>query len=150
MNTAMPVGVLLKIIEKEICRRLNEIAGQYGLTYAQMHVLHFICRKSGEVCQRDLERRFDLTHATVSGLIDRLESKGFIEVRADPADKRRRVLWSTEKAEDCEGDVHRTIHISDAQLLHGFTAEEQAQFRSFLERLLRNLGIENVTEKPNL
>ena len=140
----LPVGVLLKIIEKEICRRVGEYAAEFGLTYAQMHVLQFICRSDGAVCQRDLERCFDLSHATVSGLIDRLQAKDFLTVNADPEDRRRKILCATKKAHVCSDALKGYIMRSDLQLLHGFTPEETAVFRSYLNRLTKNLSIPNV------
>lgn len=139
MKTEIPIWVLMKITEKEIERRLNDKAVELGLTSAQMQVLHFICRKSGEICQKDMESRFDLTHATVSGIVDRLEAKGFIETKADARDKRRKVIFATPKAHACNEATHGYIINSDRQMMHGFTEEEQKQMRDFLTRILNNV-----------
>ena len=139
MDASVPIGVLLKITDKEIERRLNEKAELLGLTTAQMYALYYICRNSGQVCQRDLERKFDLTHATVSGLIARLSNKGFIVISSDSADRRKNMLLPTPKAEACTDEIRHFIRNSDPQLMNGFSEEEKTQFRLLLLRILDNL-----------
>ena len=130
----------MKITEKEVERWMNDKAAELGLTSAQMQAMHFICRRSGQICQKDMEERFDLTHATVSGIISRLEAKGFIETRPGEMDKRRRILFATDKGKACYGDIHVCIMNCDPQLMHGFSAEEKRMAGSMLMRMLHNLN----------
>ena len=44
---------------------------------------------------KELSRTVGLAHSTVSGVIDRLESKGLLDRRADPADGRIARLYSS-------------------------------------------------------
>ena len=140
VKTDIPVWVLMKITEEEVERRINDKASELGLTSTQMQAMHFICRRSGQICQKDMEERFDLTHATVSGIISRLEAKGFIETRPGETDKRRRVLFATEKGNACYGDIHVCIMNCDPQLMNGFSAEEKSMVESLFMRMLGNMN----------
>ena len=64
----------------------SEIA-RGGLTAPQMAVLQILMRQDG-ISLKEMSRAMSLAHSTVSGIIDRLESKGMLERRADPADGR--------------------------------------------------------------
>ena len=58
-----------------------------GLTPPQMAVMRTVVRSAG-ISLKELSRVVSLAHSTVSGIVDRLERKGLLERRADPADGR--------------------------------------------------------------
>ncbi len=142
------IGALLKMTAREIDQNMNAKVTSLGLTSAQSHVLHYICRHSGSVHQKDVEQRFDLSHATVSGIIDRLESKGFLRREKDGADGRLIVLAATAKALEYEGILHAHILESERQMLAGFSSEEEARLRQDLSRILENLGFNPLKHCP--
>ncbi len=61
-------------------RAIGQAKESLGLTATQGFVLGYLARHKNEppMCLRDLETRFDLTHPTVSGIVSRLEAKGFL------------------------------------------------------------------------
>ena len=140
MEQKLPIGALLKITVNGIEQSMNARVTALGLTAAQSHVMHYICRNSGRVHQRDVETEFDLSHATVSGIIDRLESKGFLRRARGEADARCIVLHATDTALEYEERIHGYIIETEAQMLQGFSPEEAALFRQALRRVLNNLG----------
>ena len=141
MTESVPVGVLLKVAARENERLLSSKAEELGLTGVQMHILHFICRHSGRLVLGDVENKFDLTHATCSGIISRLESKGFLQRVPDEKDRRRSVLVAEEKAIDVDHRVHAFILNNEAQMLSGFDEAELKSLRGYLMRVLDNMGV---------
>ena len=75
-----------------------------------------------------------------SGLLSRLEKKGFIEFRPDPEDRRCKRICISPRGRECTDTMHSIILDNEARLVQGFTPEEQEQFRGFLERAIRNMG----------
>ena len=142
MNHKIPIGALLKITANEIEQSMTALVTESDLTAAQSHVLHYICLNSGHVHQRDVEREFDLSHATVSGLIDRLEAKGFIRRARGEADGRCIALFATETALAQEKYIHGLIMENEAQMLASFTPEEEENLRLSLQKILQNLGFQ--------
>ena len=140
MERQIPIGALLKIASNEIEQSMNARVTDVGLTAAQSHVLHYICRNSGRVHQRDVEREFGLSHATVSGLIDRLESKGFLRRARGEADARCMALFATDTALEFEERIHGLILETEAQMLSGFTAMQTEALRAALMKILSNSG----------
>ena len=111
------------------------------LTASQGRILGYIARKETAPCSRDIEEAFHLSHPTVSGVLARLEKKGFIEFRPDENDRRCKRIYMMEKGMECTETMYRTIMENEEKMVRGFTAEETELFRSFLERSIENMGI---------
>ena len=110
------------------------------LTGAQGHIMAYLAHTQTPPCPRDLEAEFHLSHPTVSGLLSRLEQKGFIELRTDPEDRRCKRIYVLEKGQQCHELMHRTILENERRMVKDFTNEEQEMFKMFLERAIRNMG----------
>ncbi len=136
------IGPLIRLLDKEFEQLHSEKAKSMGLTPVQLFVLHYIAMHQGQnICHRDIEKQFELTHATVSGIISRLESKGFINCYADENDRRYRNIVITEKARCVENEMKKHIELYEAQLVRGFSEEEKKLLISFIIRLLQNVDI---------
>ena len=110
------------------------------LTGAQGHIMAYLAHAKTPPCPRDLEAEFHLTHPTVSGLLSRLEQKGFIELRTDPEDRRIKRIYVLEKGRQCHEVMHNTILRNEQRMVEGFTPEEQEVFTDLLQRAIRNMG----------
>ena len=116
-------------------RKLQELE----LTCAQGHVIGFLRHSKEPPCARDLETAYGLSHATVSGILSRMESKGFIGQRADDRDRRVKRICLLERGTACSESIHRHIEESEAIMAQGFTDGELEQFRAYLSRAISNL-----------
>lgn len=117
-------------------RELNEL----GLTSAQGHVMGYLTHSSEAPCARDLEGFFQLSHPTVSGLLSRMEAKGFIEIRPDPDDRRVKRIYPLEKGMSCSKRIDECVQDIEAQLVYGFSDEEKVVFLDLLQRAADNLN----------
>jgi DNA-binding MarR family transcriptional regulator len=59
-----------------------------GMTLAQFSVLNHFVRLGGVKSPRDLARAFQVTKATMTSTLQRLEAKGLVSVSPDPSDGR--------------------------------------------------------------
>lgn len=110
------------------------------LTAAQGHIMGFIAHAGCPPCSRDIEEAFQLSHPTVSGLLSRLEKKGFIEFRPDEHDRRCKRVYILPKGQQCHEMMHITIAENERRMVQGFTEEEKTQFAWLLERAITNMG----------
>ena len=110
------------------------------LTGAQGHIMAYLAHAKTPPCPRDLEAEFHLTHPTVSGLLSRLEQKGFLQLRTDPEDRRCKRIYVLEKGMQCHDLMHRTIQENERRMTEGFTPEEKEVFSDLLQRAIRNMG----------
>ena len=110
------------------------------LTAVQGHIMAYLAHAKQPPCPRDLEAEFHLTHPTVSGILSRLEQKGFLELRTDPEDRRCKRIYVLEKGWQCHEVMHRTIQENERRMTEGFTPEEQELFAGLLRQAIRNMG----------
>ena len=87
-------------------------AAAVGLSPAQVSAL--LTLTPGEaIPMRDLAARLDYDASNLSTLVDRLERRGAIERRPDPADRRVKALALTEAGERLRADFWRDL-VADA------------------------------------
>ncbi len=133
-------GPLLRFLHSSMDRELTAALEKMELTSAQGHILGFAKLQKTPPCPKDIEEAFHLSHPTVSGLLQRMEKKGFIEMRTDAKDRRCKRIYVLPKGQECTETLYQTILATEEKLVQGFTEEERALFRSLLERTVTNMG----------
>ena len=133
-------GPLLRFLHSSVDREISAALEKMELTSAQGHILGFTRGQKTPPCPKDIEEAFHLSHPTVSGLLSRLEKKGFIQLKTDENDRRCKRIFILPRGEECTNTLHQTILATEEKLVAGFTEEEKRQFRSLLERTVTNMG----------
>jgi len=83
--------IVLNDVARRMRTRFDQWARSYGMTRAQGLILTRLDRHPG-LSQNELAVMCEVEPITVGRLVDRLEARGFLERRADPADRRIRRL----------------------------------------------------------
>ncbi len=139
---AEKVGFLTKSINLAIEKERNRYLGEYGLTAAQTDVLQYVSsayQKGIELNQVDIEREFNLSNPTVTGILKRLEAKDFIVKRESKKDHRYKWICITEKAQNLfNRSIHAKGRIEDC-LFRGVPEEQRSQAIAALETMLENM-----------
>ena len=133
-------GHYVRILHWCTDQRMTAALMQMDLTASQGPILGFIAHRQTPPCARDIEEEFRLSHPTVSGLLSRLEKKGFIELFPDETDRRCKRLRLLPRGEECLAIIRQTIDQNEIQLVEGFTDEEKDLFFNFLNRAIANMG----------
>ena len=89
---------LMQDVTRHMRTHFDRRATRFGLTRAQWRALKTIWRNEG-LSQAELADRLDMEPIPVGRVIDRLQNAGYVERRADPADRRRWRLHLTPKAQ---------------------------------------------------
>ena len=99
-----PCGAMIKCLAEMLDKNANKNLADNGITFSQMKVLVMLHENGRDsVTMKELERYFDLTQATVAGIVARLEKKELIEGFTDPCDRRiKRVRITPEGRRVCE------------------------------------------------
>jgi DNA-binding MarR family transcriptional regulator len=90
----------------------------------------------------DVARRLMVTPAVVTGLIDRLEKRGFVRRVASSGDRRRVNLALTEEGREAASRAEQRLIDEVAAKMANFTAEELRSLEqglSLLDRIVREL-----------
>ena len=133
-------GHRIRILHWCTDQAMTNALASMDLTAAQGHIMGFLAHRKEPPCSRDIEEAFHLSHPTVSGLLGRLEKKGFIEFRPDPQDRRCKRIYMLERGHQCNALMHQTIQENEEKMVQGFTEEERAEFLTLLERAITNMG----------
>lgn len=143
-------GNMIRRLHNATRQRIDEALNEMDLTSAQGPIIGYLMLRPNPPCPKDIEQEFHLSHATVSGLLSRMEKKGFIRQEEDSDDRRCKRIYPLPKAKECGGRIHRTIIEGEKQMVQGFSEEEQAMFADYLTRAARNMGIStNTCENQN-
>lgn len=140
MKEQMPIGFMFKqintIYEKEFNNRLRKL----GITASQCAVLDYLFNSSiEEVTQKDIEKALNLKNPTVTGLLKRLDEKGFVLIVPSNKDKRCKNVYLTEKAYDIQRRMDMDRKKLDKMLTLGMSKKEVAALEKMLARVLYNV-----------
>ena len=141
-------GHYLRILHWQFDQAVSSALAQMDLTAAQGQIMGFLTHRKEPPCSRDIEEAFQLSHPTVSGLLSRLEKKGFIDFRPDQDDRRCKRIYILPKGHACNETMHRIIQENESKVVAGFTDEEKELFAQFLRRSLANMGPNPCERKP--
>lgn len=133
-------GLCLRVLHGCTDQIMSAAVAQMDLTPVQSRVMGYLAHRQDPACAKDVEAEFGLTHPTVSGILSRLEKKGFIEFRPDPRDGRCKRIYVLEKGNEHIDQIRRIIGENEERIVQGFSEEEKQQFAAFLDRAIRNMG----------
>jgi len=89
--------VLVRLFDR-VKHSIREVGDELGLSMAQLDVLRRL-QALGPTSMRRLAEMLNCEASNLTGLVDKLESRGLVERRADPEDRRIRVLAVTPQGE---------------------------------------------------
>ena len=137
-------GPMIKKMNEELERRVNEEIKQYHLTLTQAKVILFLAKCSEQkATQKELEAYLQVSHPTTVTIVKSMEAKKMVETSFDDADRRMKnvkLVWGNETIYK---ELEQNAENMEKRLLNGFSDKEKEQFYSFLNRAYRNV----LTEK---
>ncbi len=114
--------------------QLPILAAEFELSPVQCHVLHLI-EPDQPVPMGRLAETLACDASNVTGLVDRLESRGLLKRRAAASDRRVKVLTLTPTGARLRAELHRRM-ADPPDPFRRLSAEEQQTLVRILERLL--------------
>lgn len=141
MQERLPIGFVFKQINNVYEKEFNNILRTLGITASQCAVLDYLfSSQKEEVTQRDIEKALSLKNPTVTGLLKRLDEKGFILIVPSNKDKRCKNVYLTEKAYDIQRRMEADRKKIDRKLTVGMSKKEIKALQKMLGRVLYNIA----------
>jgi len=116
----------------------DTLIGPHGLTTSQASVLSILFSEDG-LTQSELAARLKIGTVSLGGLVDRLEARGLVERRADPADRRANRVFLTADAYPLGRIMKRCGRTLDEIANAGLSEQAVAEMFAALERVRDNL-----------
>lgn len=141
MRERVQIGFVLKQINTIYEKDFNRLLRTIGITASQCAVLDYLFNSSEEsVNQKDIEKALSLRNPTVTGLLKRLDEKGYILAVPSEKDKRCKNIYLTEKAYDIQRRMEADRKKIDRRLTLGMNSKERAALEKMLEKVLYNIA----------
>ena len=142
------LGFLLHDVARLTRKRFEQLARakRLGLTRSQASVLARLALQEG-INQVTLAQLLDLEPITLVRLLDRLQAAELIERRADPQDRRARVLYLTPRARPLLERVHVLAGEVREEAMAGLGATEREVLLGALGTMKANM-IDRLTDLP--
>lgn len=96
--------------------------------------------ENGTMTPSQIAQELSIDTSTITGLLDRLESKGLLKRAPNPNDRRAIQISLTETGLELETPIEKLAGEAHNEVMSVFSKEEQQQFISYLWRMLDNLS----------
>ncbi len=133
-------ALLLVQLGMEGARQFGERLAPLGVEPRHVGMLARLAANEGRA-QQVIGELIGLNPTQMVFLVDELESRGFVERRRNPADRRSYGLYLTPAGKDMLGKVQELAQVHQAELGKSLSESEQDQLTELLRRIARDQGI---------
>ncbi|HEY4442771.1 MAG TPA: MarR family transcriptional regulator [Steroidobacteraceae bacterium] len=139
MDKLQDLGFRLNDVARLYTRRFEERAQILSLQLAQCKALVLLAENEG-VSQTRLSEISEIDPARLVGILDRLETDGWVQRRRPPGDRRVRSLAVTENADPVLRLIWSVISETYIEALQDLSTDEIGTMMKVLERVHSNLS----------
>ena len=128
----------LDYIIREYVSRDHDFKRMFNMT--QFHIIMFLIKSDKDVNQKDLEIETGLKKASITGIIDTLSEKGFVERVKAEDDRRKNYIRLTQKSLDLKKEIEHNVKEINEIMTKGISQEELNHFYDVIERIKENIA----------
>jgi len=141
LEEKLKIGMLLRMLYISVKVRCDKDMKDIELTSSQSEVLGYLLFSQGrEVNQKDIEQELRLMNPTVTGILNRLEKKGFItRIKSNTDGRYKRVELTAKGREISEAMMMRAMEMEN-RLLVGLSQAEIDSFGNTIRKLIENIS----------
>ncbi len=110
-----------------------------GLTPGQPKILDFLMYHDGAI-QKDIAKFCHIEPASLTAILNGMESKGYVERRNSGKDRRSLHVYLTETGKRYSARLSREFAKIESEALKGLSEEEVRQLRDLLSRVYENMS----------
>jgi DNA-binding MarR family transcriptional regulator len=136
----MEDSVIVRIgrVRKALRREFETRAEPMQITVSQLHVLRHLWKADG-VSTSALTQDAGSDGGTVTGILDRLESRQLIRRERSTKDRRTVLIWLTPQGRALQEPLMKIMMAINEQALAGLSVEEKRQLKLALDKVVSNL-----------
>lgn len=118
---------------------LDDRLSEYHLTTSQFEVMGYLYKTKG-LEQQQLQHCSGITSATMTGILDKLETRDYIVRKPSMSDGRAKIVVLTDEGHEVLSRLIDLMHDFENDMLKGFSLAERALLADWLQRIANNLG----------
>lgn len=145
----MDYGMWINMLAHKLKKRMNAAVAEFGITGVQSRVMRYVmdhCQE-GPVFQKDVERAFEMSRSTATGILQLLEKNGVLRRESVPEDARLKSLVPTERAEQISARVRECVRENEALMTKGLSPGQLLLFSEVVAQMSANLDEQEETNK---
>lgn len=141
MDDKLKIGLLLKMVHNTFDKKVNSDVTAMELTSSQCDIMGYLHKhRDCEINPLDIERDMKLSRPTVTGLLQRLNEKGFIVYTQSSKGKKYKQIQITEKADIHKEQMDVILSSLEKKMLEGLSPGQIKDLGEMLEKMLYNLN----------
>jgi MarR family transcriptional regulator, organic hydroperoxide resistance regulator len=131
-------GYRIKLLSQLLYRKFSDRLEPFGLTPFHWLVLCCLWQEDG-LPTSGIGEKLQQVGGTLTGVLDRMEERGFVRREKDSVDRRICRIWLTDSGKDLEAVLPQIVADLHAETWAGVSAQAQAQFSKSLNQAISNL-----------
>jgi MarR family 2-MHQ and catechol resistance regulon transcriptional repressor len=136
VEAALGVSLTYDLLHQCLARYMSE----YGLSKSTLNILLILRHGPAEgMLLHDLGELLLVSRANITGLIDHLEEKGYVNRVVDSSDRRARFARITEKAEMLLDEFMPGHNFKQGELLKDLSGEDKRELTRLLKKMRASL-----------
>lgn len=138
---------------RKIVRAINleskRVEKNFGISIPQLLTLKYLKEKPDyKSTMRNLREFLSLNASTVTGIISRLETKGYIARLPDPSDKRSTPIVLTSKGDELIKKTNLSLHERISKNLEAINENEYQAILGSFQTIINFLNIDGLDASP--
>jgi MarR family transcriptional regulator, transcriptional regulator for hemolysin len=138
MERDEPIGLLIGAVRRRIRQAVTSRVRRYHLTTQQFWVLVAIYEHPGSSLG-ELAAHLRMDDPTASRVVFALAKRRFVQIRDDPADRRRSRLHVEASGTALAHELRELAHAVRAAAVHGLSSAELNALRGSLRKIIANM-----------
>ena len=118
-----------------LVKRISELVQPFDLTPASGLVLSILADSESPLPPNQIAERLIISRATVTGLVDSLERRGYVRRLPHPSDRRMLLIEPTDTGRQAADAFRPIVHQHQRVWMDVLDEQEQGQLINFLKRL---------------
>lgn len=140
---------------RKIIRSINleskRIEREFGISIPQYLCLNFLATKETyRATATEIGLHLNLNASTVTGIVSRLEKKGFVARLINPEDKRSSFIYLTAMGDKIIKTIPNLLQDKLTLRLQELKSQELKQLQNSLDLLVKFMGVEDLDASPLL
>jgi len=128
------IGYYVQEIARKTTVALNEKMKAFNLSYAQFRVINCIAKR-GDLSQKNILEDIVVKASTLSGLLDLLEEKGFVEKKVAAYDGRIRLVGLTNLGHDVWEKTYKIVMSFEEETTKHIPKERKEELLNYLKEI---------------
>lgn len=127
--------------------RLDRRLRPLGLSQGKWRTLMNLSQGGDKLTQREIAERMGIEEATLAGLLNRLESDGWIERRESPNDRRCKIVHLQRRSKSVLEKIFGAAHVLRNELIHDVSPADLKTCIRVLQQIRARAEQEDANEK---